>query len=196
MGFTISKKFADAATSKSGKGGGYLNPSKLPDGGSVKFHVVSDEPLEFWEVWGENSDGGIKPFRFVEDPSPDDIEQEMGDYTRRMNRDGNGVEPAKPAMAFAVFNLDTEQIQVCQFSQKMLIQELTSIVQDEDTEDLTQFDLKLSRTGLMLDTRYTLRPVPSKAGTHKKAVAALEQAQADGFDIERLLTGGNPFSAE
>ena len=50
MGFTISKRFADAATSKSGKGGAYLNPSKLADGGSVKFHIVSDEPLEFWEV--------------------------------------------------------------------------------------------------------------------------------------------------
>ena len=196
MGFTISKKFSDAATSKSGKGGGYLNPSKLADGGSVKFHIVSDEPLEFWEVWGENNEGGLKPFRFVEDPSPEDIEAELGDYTRRLNRDGTGVEPAKPAMAFSVFNLETETIQVCQFGQKMLIQELTAIVQDEDTSDLTQFDLKLSRTGLMLETRYALRPIPSKAGTHKKALAALAAAEEDGYDIGRILTGGNPFSAE
>jgi len=196
MGFTISKKFADAATSKSGKGGAYLNPSKLADGGSVKFHIVSDEPLEFWEVWGESPDGQLKPFRFVEDPTPEDIEAELGDFSRRMNRDGNGVEPAKPAMAFTVFNLETETIQLCQFSQKLLIAELTSIVQDEDTSDLTQFDLKLSRQGLMLDTKYSLRPVPTKAGTHKKGLAALAAAESDGYDITRLLSGGNPFSAE
>jgi len=112
------------------------------------------------------------------------------------NRDGNGVEPAKPAMAFTVFNLDTETIQVCQFGQKLLIAELTSIVQDEDTSDLTQFDLKLSRQGLMLDTKYSLRPVPTKPGTHKKGLAALAAAEADGYDITRLIKGSNPFSAE
>jgi hypothetical protein len=196
MGFTISKRFADAATSKSGKGGGYLNPSKLADGGSVKFHIVSDEPLEFWECWIESPDGQLKPLRFLDDPTPEDIEAELGGYSRRMNRDGNGVEPAKPAMAFTVFNLDTETIQVCQFSQKLLIAELTSIVQDDDTSDLTQFDLKLGRQGLMLDTKYSLRPVPTKAGTHKKALDALAAAEADGYDIKRLIQGGNPFSAE
>lgn len=196
MGFTISKKFTDAVSNKGGKGGGYLNPSKLADGASVKFHIVSDEPLEFWQVWGENSDGGLRPFRFVEDPTPEDIEAEMGEYSRRMKRDGTGFEPAIPAMAFAVFNLDTETIQVCDFSKKTLIDELTAIVQDEDTADMTQFDLKLSRQGLMLETKYSLRPVPTKAGTRKRALDALKAAEADGFDITRLLTGGNPFSAD
>jgi len=38
--------------------------------------------------------------------------------------------------------------------------------------------------------------VPTKAGTHKKGLAALAAAEADGYDITRLLSGGNPFSAE
>ena len=70
----ISDKNKSAASG--GGGGGYLNPSKIQSGGNVRFALLDDQPLEFFECWGESSEG-IKPFRFAEDPSPEDIEEEL-----------------------------------------------------------------------------------------------------------------------
>ena len=76
-------------------GGSYLNPSKIAAGSSVRFCLLSEEPLEFYELWGEGPDGKAKPFRFDSEPGPDDITLALGDYTRRVNREGTGVEPMK-----------------------------------------------------------------------------------------------------
>ena len=64
MGF-ISSKNKSAITA--GSGGGYLNPSKIQSGGSVRFALLEDQPLEFFECWGESSEGGVKPFRIYAD---------------------------------------------------------------------------------------------------------------------------------
>jgi hypothetical protein len=50
MGFL--SKSASASVNSNNSGGGYLSLSKLPDGGSVRFALLSDEPLEFYESWG------------------------------------------------------------------------------------------------------------------------------------------------
>jgi hypothetical protein len=67
MGFISSK---NKSAISAGSGGGYLNPSKIQSGGSVRFALLEDQPLEFFECWGESSEGGVKPFRFSDDPSP------------------------------------------------------------------------------------------------------------------------------
>ena len=46
-------KQASAAVTSNSTGGGYLSLSKLPDGGSVRFALLTDEPLEFYECWGQ-----------------------------------------------------------------------------------------------------------------------------------------------
>lgn len=194
----LSTATIQTASAKTGSSaGGYLNPSKIPDGGSVKFHITSDEEFAFWELWGEDKDGNNKPFRFSKDPSPEDIQVELGDnYNRRPNRDGTGVEPARFCVAFAVFDYETESIKVCTVAQRGLQQELISIATDDDVPEFDELDFKLSREGKLLETRYTLRAINAKQGNRKKAMEAMERAVADGFDISRLLTGGNPFSAE
>ena len=83
----LSEKASSAVAA--GTGGGYLNPSKIQSGSSVRFALLDDNPLEFFEVWGEAQDGSVKPFRFTDEPTPDDIDAEFGsDYSRRLNRDG------------------------------------------------------------------------------------------------------------
>jgi hypothetical protein len=42
---------------------------------------------------------------------------------------------------------------------------------------------------------YTVRPVPKKKGTEALVAAAWIEAKENGFDINRLITGGNPFKA-
>jgi hypothetical protein len=62
----------------------------------------------------------------------------------------------------------------------------------EDYENLMEWDFVLSKEGSGLNTEYTLRPVPrksSQAVLDKAWQAALDA----GFDITRLIAGGNPF---
>ena len=64
----LSKSASAAVSSNGSTAGGYLSLSKLPDGGSVRFALLSDEPLEFYESWGQ-ANGVNKPFRFDFEPT-------------------------------------------------------------------------------------------------------------------------------
>jgi hypothetical protein len=186
----------EGAAAVAGSGGGYLNPSKIAPGTSIRFALLSDEPLEYYECWGEGPDGKAKPFRFPQEPTPDDISVEMGDFTRRLNREGTGPEAVKFALALPVFNYEAAEVQVLNLTQKSIIRELDGISQTEDYEDITATDFTLGKEGSGLNTEYKLLPVPRKKGSDATLAAAWEEAKSTGFDLERLLVGGNPFKPE
>ena len=189
----ISDKNKSAASG--GSGGGYLNPSKIQSGGNVRFALLDDQPLEFFECWGESSEG-IKPFRFAEDPSPEDIEEEMGaDFKRRLNREGTAPDKVKFAIAVPVYNYDTSSVQILQLTQKSLINELDSISQMEDYADLVAWDFVLGKDGVGLETRYSLRTAPRKKGAQEDIETAWTEVRDSGFDVSRMLTGDNPYKA-
>jgi hypothetical protein len=185
-------KQASAAVSSTGAGGGYLQLSKLPDGGSVRFAMLSDEPLEFYECWG-SCDGASKPFRFDYEPTPEDITSEMGDFEPREGRGGPGTIDVKFAIAVPIFSFDTGKVQVLQITQKSILKELDAISQMEDYSNLLEWDMIISKKGSGLTTEYTVRPAPRKKGSQEHVDAAWIEAKESGFDIQRLLTGGNPF---
>ena len=160
--FLTEKAQSAVATTQTG---GYINPTKLESGGSVRFALLDDQPLEFFEVWGE-SEGKLKPFRFADSPTTEDVEIEMGnEFTRRMNREGTGVEPAKFGIAVPVFNHDSQKVEIFSATQKGIIKEFDKISQMEDYSDLLAWDFVLSREGTGLKTEYSLRAVPRKKGT-------------------------------
>ena len=191
----LPKSVADQV--QGGGGGNYMNPSKLASGASMRFALCETEPLCFFECWGEsNADGKLKPFRFLEEPTADDITAEMGDeFTRRQNRDGTGFEPAKFGIAVAVFNYENESIGILSLSQKSLIRAIDEISQSEDYAVLTDWDFSISREGTGLSTEYTLLPLPPKAdrqeikNLYRKSIAA-------GLSIKELIHGGNPFPSK
>ena len=192
----LSKK-NQGAVSGGGGGGGYLNPSKIQSGSSVRFALLSDQPLEFYECWGQDSEGKSKPFRFVDDPSPSEVEAEMGpNYTRKMNWDGTDIDPAKFAMAGPVYNFETNSVQVMSLTHKSLIREIDKLSQMEDYEDILAWDFVLEKEGTGLNTEYNLRIVPRKKTAQKAIEDAWAKACDDGFDINRLMTGGNPFKRD
>lgn len=195
MGF-LSKQ-ASANVSSNSTGGGYLQVSKLADGGSVRFALLSAEPLEFYECWGTSTDGSgaSKPFRFDYEPTPEDIAAEMGDFEPREGRGGPGTADVKFGIAVPVYNFDSGNVQVLSLTQKSIIKELDQISQEEDYEDLLAWDFNLSKKGSGLLTEYKLRPAPRKKGAQEHIDAAWIEAKSNGFDISRLLTGGNPFKA-
>jgi hypothetical protein len=193
MGFL--SKNASATVSSTGTGGGYLQVSKLPDGGSVRFALLSDEPLEFYETWGTSSDGKSKPFRFDFEPTYEDVVAEMGDFEPREGRGGPGTADIKFAIAVPVYSFDAGTVQVLSLTQKSILKELDQISQMEDYAELLAWDFQLSKKGSGLLTEYTLRPVPRKKGAQEHIDAAWLEAKSNGFEIDRLLTGGNPFKA-
>lgn len=193
MGF-LSKQASAAVNGGGTQAGGYLSASKLTDGGQLRFALVSETPLEYYTVWGE-FEGQKKPFRFPDVPSPSDIEVELGDFKQREKLDGSGLEQPKFAISMFVFDYQSETIKVLELTQKGLIKELDALSQDEDYKNLTEWDFTITRTGLALNTEYALRPAPRKKGFDDKIAEAWSAAQADGYDITRLIGGGNPFSA-
>jgi hypothetical protein len=193
MGF-LSKK-ASASVNSGSTGGGYLQVSKLTDGGSVRFALLSDQPLEGYEVWGANTEGQSKPFRFEYEPTPEDIVTEMGEFEPREGRGGPGTYDIKFFVACPVYNFDAGTVQVMSLTQKSIIKELDAISQIPEYSELLDWDFTLSKKGSGLLTEYTLRPVPRKKGAQEHIDAAWIEAKAAGFDLARLLTGGNPFKA-
>ena len=194
MTFGLSQRARD--NSAASGGGDYLNPSKIRSGGSTRFHITSTEPTEFFECWGETADGSVRPFRFVSEPSPSDIETEMGpDYQRRMNRQGTSFEPVKMVIAFWVYNYETTKIELCSISQKSLIRELDQITQMEDYHPLSDFDMIMGKEGSGLTTVYSLKAVPRKKDAVETVEASMKAAEASGYNINNLLTGDNPFKA-
>ena len=192
MPFLTEKAKAEVTSTQSG---GYINPTKLESGGSVRFALLDDQPLEFYEVWGESGEGKLRPFRFADTPTIEDAEIEMGnEFTRRMNRDGTGVEPAKFGIAVPVFEHDSQEVKIFQATQKGIIKEFDKISQMEDYSDLLAWDFVLSREGTGLKTEYSLRAVPRKKGTSPLIEATYQEAKDSGFDIKELMNGGNPFS--
>ena len=193
MGF-LSKTASNAVNSSSG--GAYFTPSKLQDGGSIRFALLSDEPLEFFESWGTDAAGKAKPFRFDYEPTYEDVLAEMGDYTPREGSGGPGTADVKFCIALPIFSYEAGAVQVFSVHQKSILRELDALSQEEDYANLIEWDFTLSKKGSDLNTKYTLRPAPRKKGSDATISAAWEEAKAGGFDISRLLTGGNPFKAE
>jgi hypothetical protein len=187
-------KTASAAVTSNSSGGGYLSPSKINDGGSVRFALLSDEPFEHYETWGTSPDGSQKPFRFSYEPTPEDISTELGNYTPREGRGGPGTADIKFAIAVPVWSYEAGKVQVLSLTQKSILRELDALSQDADYSNLLEWDFTLSKKGTGLTTEYKLRPAPRKKGSQELIDAAWEEAKAAGFELERLLTGGNPFS--
>jgi hypothetical protein len=195
MGF-LSKTASDIVNSSSG--GAYFSPSKLQDGGSIRFALLSDKPLEFWECWGTGPDGKARPFRFAvpDAPTYEDILAEMGDFTPREGRGGPGTAEMKFCTAVPIWSYEAGAVQVMSITQKSIIREIDVISQSEDYADLTAWDFTLSKKGAGLNTEYKLRPAPRKKGSDAVIAEAWDEAKDAGFDLSRLLTGGNPFKAE
>ena len=189
----ISKKASALVSGSSKNKGGYLSASKLGDGESMRFAICSEEPLESWTVWGESDEGQKKPFRFLEEPSSEDIAEKLGDYNQRMNYEGTDLEKPKFSINMFVFDYADDEIKVLEIGQRTLIKELDKISQTEDYEDLHIWDFEISRTGTKMSTEYKLLPMPRKKGYTPKIAEAWDAAMKSLYNIYALVEGESPF---
>lgn len=198
----ISKRLRDSSSTGNS---GYLKPSDIKDGDSLRFSLLSEDGLDYYLFWVQEVAGsGRKPIRCENDPSPEDIKDLLDqaqerwnkEYDRPLNKDGTGSDAIKMASSVPVYNYNTSSVQVLEWNQSTITQALDEISQMEDYKDcMTEIDLVLKRTGQAKETRYSLNAVPRKKGATASIELAWKETQEKGFDLRRLLDGGDPFKA-
>lgn len=146
--------------------------------------LVLGSAIYGWEYWNKDK----KPVRLKEEPKelPEDI---------RINDDGKPSK-VKHFWAFPVWNFEEKRVQILELTQSSIQSAINNIAQDPDWGDpIMTYPITITREGESLDTKYTIMPSPKK-DVSDEIKEAWAEVEANGFDLDRLFDGGNPFSAE
>lgn len=197
----LSATFLDAIE-KENEGGSskenYLRYTKLAQGKPANFALLEQDPLCYWLVWGETSDGSsMKPFRFLEKPSDEDIKLELGnEYTQMLNFDKTALRKPVECLTWPVYNWDLNQVQVLEVAHISLSRQFAKYgLNKKYSKNLLDWDFELSKIQADM-TRYELLIVPRDEDEHDEAQMSVDWkiAQKAGFDLSRIVGGGDPFS--
>ena len=91
----------------------------------------------------------------------------------------------------AVWNYETQSVQVWEIRQLTIINALHEISKDSDFGHPTNYDLKVTKQGEKLDTTYQLFPIPSQMTPELQ-----QHMEHNGVVLEALFHGENPFGNE
>lgn len=197
----LSATFLDAIE-KENEGGSskenYLRYTKLAQGKPANFALLEQDPLCYWLVWGETSDGSsMKPFRFLEKPSDEDIKLELGnEYTQMLNFDKTALRKPVECLTWPVYNWDLNSVQVLEVAHISLSRQFAKYgLNKKYSKNLLDWDFELSKIQADM-TRYELLIVPRDEDEHDEAQMSVDWkiAQKAGFDLSRIVGGGDPFS--
>jgi len=186
---------ATLAPKESPSAGIYLNPSSIEDGSTVRFAILSESPLEGVEVWFTKNGGGMTK-RITPEWPDDQLLAELCSQVDGEVAERDGKRAIKRCASFFIYDFDAEMVRVFSANQKSLLADIERLASDEDYADLSKWDLKVTRTGRLQDTRYHVAMVPTKRSIEKVAkavIAAWNEACANGADLEALYEGGNPL---
>ena len=200
---------------KSSSADRYFRPNQIENNEEIEFIFLEEDPLEYWQAFGENiSDGKALPFRFPisdQPPSNEEILTAMGGaYTRskcQFDNEKLGLKknvsdsPAVHCYVWPIFNLDKNCIQIFEVSQPSISKQI-----------IKETGLKKYRKGVGLDsvfsctlhkvvdgfTKYTFNIIDREEDEDKDAKIAdeWESLKENGFDIDQLILGGDPFNPE
>ena len=175
----------------------YLRYTKLEAGKPANFALLEEDPLCYWLVWADGTDGSAKPFRFVTQPSQADIDSEFGtNYTQALNYDKTGPRKPQECLTWPVYNWDLNLVQVLEVSHVSLARQFAKYgLNRKYSKNLLGWDFELSKIQADM-TRYELLIVPRDDEEHSddKMDAAWEKAQGNGFDLQQMVVGGDPFN--
>lgn len=189
----------------------YVNPSMIGKEGGVaspyRFSILSAAPLEGYELWIDLPDKK-KTKRVIEGNSkPTDAEIEAtaaaaGGTPSPAKEFGTGKVLDKPdirrIISFFVYEYDREQVVLLTISQIGLMTSLFGKLGDPDFEDLTKWDCEIAKEIRNDRTLYEVNMKPARranSDVSKKVTAAWKAATTEGFNLEALLIGANPFKA-
>jgi len=206
----FSKTFTEAAAPVQTEGAGrdsYVNPSSigksLPN--PFRFSILSEEPLEGYEVWFDKVDGS-KTKRIAAGAKPTaavlaEYEAQIGgtvafevDFETKQPTDRQAI---KQAAAFFIYDYDAKAVKVLSYTQRGLLDSIARKTGDPDYEDLSAWDFEITKV-MGPRITYEVGVKPSLRAKDKAIGAEVEQAWsgavAKGANIWRLTDGGNPFA--
>lgn len=177
----------------------YFRPKSVEPGKPAVFALLEEDPCEWYLVWGTPVAGGNnKPFRFLEKPSDEDIELELGKaFTRALNYEKTDTDKIYKCLTFPIFNWELGAVQVFEIPQISIAKQFYTYGTEKAYRNkLLDYDFKLEKEITGGKTKYNLRVIPRDEEEHDDLVMQKEwkRVQKAGFDLNRLLTDGNPFS--
>ena len=102
----------------------------------------------------------------------------------------NGVFKPKHFWAFPVWNYKDNAVQILEVTQSTIQSSIKALVDDSDWGDPKGYDIKINRSGEVLDTEYTVNPKPH---TPIKLEIQSEYANTP-LDLNELYRSGDPFN--
>ena len=214
---TAEKEYQKSLDAPEGGSGNdrYFRPNQIENNEEVEFIFIDEDPLEYWQVFGESIDDGTKrPFRFplVDEnpPSDKEIHQEMGGTFRRTkclyDNAKQGLKanisdsPAVHCYVWPIYNIEKKAIQVFEVSQPSIFKQIkreTGLKKYRKGIGLTSdFSCTLHK---VVDgvTKYTFNIMDREEGFNVSLVEEeWEQLEDNGFDITVLIGNGDPFNPE
>ena len=136
-----------------------------PEKGESKVRILTTAKVG-WEGWYNN-----KPVRF-----PHDYNITADEYATLDKQEFNADRAKWKQFAVClVWNYAEEKVQIWQFHQKAIINELMNLANDPDWGDVTKYDIKIKREGEALETKYYITPTSAKELT-KEVKEAVEKS--------------------
>lgn len=152
---------------------------KLKKDHTTKLRLLSNLAIG-WEGWYNN-----KPVRFKADydwPSKE---------INTLDIDTNNYPKKKQYMAVVVWNYDEGVCQIWEITQKTIVDAILQLRGDKEWGGLTNHDIKVTRKGEGLETKYTVMPSPGEITpeikeAYEKSGLAPEQLLSDTKNIENV----------
>ena len=179
----------------------YLRPNKIEIGKPAVFALLTEDPMEYWLVWGTPKEGGNNsPFRFLEHPSDEDIELELGrDFTRAENWDKNGPDKVYKALTWPIYNWQKKRVEILEITQISISRQFVKYgLHKTYSKNLLDWDFQLDKGNAGGKTKYELMIVPRDEDENDdmQMTKDWKAALKAGFDLNRLIGGGDPFKEE
>jgi hypothetical protein len=184
MGFLSTRAKAETESSSAL----FFNVNKIPVGKSHRIRIMSEEPLEGYQIWGTAISGdGRKVFRFSEPPSVEDIDKAFGsEYVHGVNTYTNEPDSIDFFIAVAIWDYQAEGIRIMQVTQKTLMRGIEEVASREEYDPIQGWDLDIKRE----EKSYAVLPLPIKAATAAQAMDAWESAPVDLATALQVITVG------
>ena len=150
----------------------YLRYTKLEQGKPANFALLHQDPLMYWLVWGVDANEKMKPFRFMTEPTADEIKLELGsDYTQCLNYDKTALRKPVECLTWPVYNWDLNQVQVLEVAHISLSRQFAKYgLNKKYSKNLLDWDFELSKIQADM-TRYELLIVPRDEDEHDEAAS-------------------------
>lgn len=175
------ESFTPAGANK-GSNGNYMKIEQ----GENRVRVLSQpsEVISGFEYWTE-VDGKPKPVRVKEMPK-----EEPANLRRNQFKPDVWADSVVPFTAFVVWDRATKQIRILSITKLSIMGQLDVLLNDEEWGYPSGYDLKITKEGQKMETKYTVSPCkPSELEEE-----IVEMYKAMEINLDALWTGEDPFA--